>query len=47
MGLFLGKFLQESKTPLLVRRGGGAEGADGVVADKPCFGVSDHPALAF
>src|SRR5262245_44366237 len=29
--------------PLLVRRGVCAEGADGVVAHRPCLCVSDHP----
>jgi hypothetical protein len=33
--------------PLLVRRGGCAGGADGVVIHKPCqFGVSHHPGVA-
>jgi hypothetical protein len=43
MALFLGKFLQESKTPLLVRRGVCPEGADGVVAHTKSWLVSDHP----
>ena len=40
---FPGKILRTRKFPSLKRRGGCAEGADGVVISAKCFGRADHP----